>query len=453
MTSGKNIYSLSQLNRSIELHLLKVKSSFWIKTEIAQLQYNGGHAYLELIEKNENQIIARNRATIWKAELQVFKHRLKSIFDEVVKVGVNVLVEVSIKYHAVYGLSLQIEDIDESFSIGELERIRKENIAKLEQLGAFEWQKQLKLPMVAQRIAVISSSKAAGFEDFNQHLLSNNENYKFEVKLFKATVQGQNASEELLAALHKIDKDNFDVVVMIRGGGAKADLVAFDDYHLSYAVAKCELPVLTGIGHDRDLSIVDMVAHENFKTPTAVAHYLLDKAFGFDKKVDLKLERIHRILTEKIQFRKSTLRFHVTKTLPAFQKKIEQEHFKIEKQRFNLKNLITTNIDFEKFKLNQKKVYFSKLSTKREVEKLDQLWGHFQFSLKNRLKEEKYKLSMKEVSIRSKDPLEVLALGYSMTLKDGKLVNPQQLKKGDKIQTHTHHKIIESIVDKIDEKL
>ncbi|MBD0402129.1 exodeoxyribonuclease VII large subunit [Flammeovirga sp. EKP202] len=453
MTSGKNIYSLSQLNRSIELHLLKVKSSFWIKTEIAQLQYHSGYAFLELIEKNENQIIARNRATIWNPELQVFRHRLKSIFDEVLKVGVNVLVEVSIKYHAVYGLSLQIEDIDETFSIGELERIRKENIAKLEQLGAFEWQKQMKLPIVPQRIAVISSSKAAGFEDFKQHLLSNKDNYKFSIKLFKASVQGQNASEELIAALHKIDTDDFDVVVMIRGGGAKADLVVFDDYHLSYAVAKCGLPVLSGIGHERDLSIVDRVAFENFKTPTAVAHFLLDKAFGFEKKIDLKLERIHRMLTEKVHFRKSTLKFHFTKTLPAFQKKIEQEHFKIEKQLLKLKSLITTKADFEKFKLNQKRVYFSRLSTKREVEKLDQLWGHFQISIKNRVKEEQYKLSMKEVTVKSKDPMEVLALGYSMTLKEGKLVDPQKLKKGDKIQTHTHLKIIESIVDKVDEKL
>ncbi|KXX69003.1 exodeoxyribonuclease VII large subunit [Flammeovirga sp. SJP92] len=453
MTSGKSVYSLSQLNRSIELHLSKVPSSFWIKAEVAQLQFNAGYAFLELIEKKDNQIIARNKATIWGAELKVFQHRLKSVFNEVLKVGVNILVEVSIKYHAVYGLSLQVEDIDESFSIGELERLRKESIAKLEKLGAFQWQKQLRLATVPQKIAIISSEKAAGFEDFKEHLLLNEYQYKFSVQLFKTSVQGQNASEQLITALHRVNEKDFDAVVIIRGGGARADLAVFDDYHLSYAVSKCEIPVLTGIGHERDLSIVDMVAYEHFKTPTAVASFLLDKASAFEKKIDVRLENIHRILSNKIQIGKSSLKFHITKTLPAFQKRIELEDFKIEKHLLKIKASSTAKINFERYKLKQKESYLSRKSIKRDDSRLDELWRGIQHIIQDKMKDEHHKLSLKEVKVKAKDPMEVLALGYSMTLKDGKLVNPSELKKGEKIQTYTHDKIIESIVDKVDEKL
>ncbi|NME69966.1 exodeoxyribonuclease VII large subunit [Flammeovirga aprica] len=453
MTSGKNVYSLSQLNRSIELHLSKVNSSFWIKAEVAQLQFNAGYAFLELIEKKDGHIIAKNKATIWGAELQVFKHRLKSVFNEVLKEGVNILVEVSINYHAVYGLSLQVQDLDESFSIGELERIRKESIAKLEKLGAFQWQQKNKLPLVPQRIAVISSRKAAGFEDFKEHLLANSSKYAFKLQLFSSSVQGQHAGEELIAALHKIDPNDFDVIALIRGGGAKTDLAVFDDYHLSFAIAQCKLPVLTGIGHERDLSIADMVSLKNFKTPTAVAHFLLDTTTNFENKIEDKLDSIIRNISDEIHLRKSVLKYHITKTLPSFQKKIEKQHFMVEKQLLQIQNMTSGKVDMERFKLRQKEVQFSKMSIKRGEDRLSHLWEGIKYTLKNRMKDEQYQLSLKEVGIRSKDPMEILARGYSMTLKEGKLINPEEIKKGDKIHTHTQGKIIESIVDKIDEKL
>lgn len=451
--SGKTIFTLSKLNKSIDNLINSINTSFWIKAEIAQIQYNSGHAYLELIEKKEGIIVAKNRATIWSSELMIFKHRLKSIFGDVLNQGSQVLVEVSIKYHAIYGLSLQIEDLDESYSIGEFERLRKETIEKLTKLGVFQKQGLLPLAIVPQKIAVISSKEAAGFEDFVNQINHNSKDYKFFIHLFPTIVQGQTASENIIKALKKVNVNDFDVIVIIRGGGSKTDLYAFDNFELALLIAEIKCPILTGIGHERDETISDMVAFKKFKTPTAVANFLVSRVEHFEVGIDKQINAIKNEINFTVQYLKSELKVHISNTIPGFNKKIVQEKYKIDKTFSVIENKINQNVTFEKYKISQKENQVKRISLKSNFEKLNYLWSTIEARINSIKKETQLKLSLIETNILSKDPEELLLKGFTMTLKEGKLINAEDIKKGDEIETHTNSKIIYSVVDKIEKKL
>lgn len=451
--NGKNIFTLAQLNKSIELHLQKVNASFWIKAEISQLQYHNGHAYLDLIEKKEGAIIAKNRATIWNSELLIFQHRLKSLLGEVLKNGVNILIEITVHYHPVYGLSLQVEDLDETFSIGELERLKRETIEKLTKQGVFNLQQKLSIPIVPQQIAIISSNAAAGYEDFYNQLTKNNHLIKFNCSLFHTKVQGDGASNMIRKAIAEINPKDFDVIVIIRGGGSKADLLAFDDYELALDIARCSLPVLTGIGHERDEAIADMVSFLKFKTPTAVANYLIDHVNNFQLSIDELYVKIQNMIDQKVVNATNTLKVHVNKTLPSFRQKIEEENHKVEKRQLKITHFLNRKVEREKLKLTFTEKFFRNFSAKQNKDLINKKWEAIQSLFKYKLREEVHKMSLLEVKIESKDPKYLLKKGYSMTLLDGKLADPTNLKVGDKIQTITNKKIIDSTVDKVSENL
>lgn len=247
--------------------------SWWVKAEISSLSERGGHMYLELVDGKS----AKMRATCWAGTKEMLQAYFASETGQRLQAGMAVLVEAEVQYHAVYGLSLSIVGIDPQYTLGDLARQRQQTIAQLQADGLMESQQLLPLPTLLRRIAVISSPSAAGYEDFKHQL--DNSGYAFMTRLFGATMQGETAPKSIIAALEAIaeSEERFECAVIIRGGGATNDLSCFDNYALCAVCAQFELPVISGIGHTRDISILDMVAHEALKTPTAVAEWLIHR--------------------------------------------------------------------------------------------------------------------------------------------------------------------------------
>jgi exodeoxyribonuclease VII large subunit len=260
---------------------LALPDFYWVMAEIAELKDNSaGHCYLELIEKNadEKNAKARVRAIIWSNRYRFLKAFFENSTGETLKEGLKVLVKIKVEYHELYGLSLIISDIDPAFTIGEMAIRRQLIIKRLEQEGILTMNKDLSFPFVPQRIAIISSQNAAGYTDFINQLTSNSFGYVFYTALFESSLQGAETEQGVINALDRIalSSELFDLVTIIRGGGSQSDLSWFDNYNIAYHVTQFPLPVLTGIGHDKDVSVTDMVAYLSLKTPTAVADYIID---------------------------------------------------------------------------------------------------------------------------------------------------------------------------------
>ncbi len=297
MNNSDKIISLYQLNIIIKGILEEeiFTSPLWIMAEISELKVaQNGHCYLELAEKQGKRIVAKARGTIWNSRYPL----LKSYFEEktgmLLERGIKILFRAEVRFHELYGFSLNILDIDPTYTLGDLARQREEAIARLKEEGIFELNKELYLPVVIQRIAIISSKEAAGYEDFLSILNNNPYKYKFKTKLFPSLMQGEQAATSLINALDKIyvEIDNFDIVVIIRGGGSKLDLNVFDNYEVAANVAQFPIPVITGIGHTRDLSVVDMVANYALKTPTDVADEILNHNREFENSMEEKVATI-----------------------------------------------------------------------------------------------------------------------------------------------------------------
>ncbi len=282
-------FTLSELNAAIkEAVETAFPETVWLIAEIAEIRCNvRGHCYLELIEREGEKTKAQIRANIWAYAFRGIAAAFEKATGESLRQGMKVLLQVSVTFHEVYGLSLNIRDIDPAYSLGEMARKKREIIERLAKEGLLHLNKQIDLPIIAQRIAVISSSSAAGYGDFTNHLDNNPFHYKITYKLYQSSMQGGEAVADITAALHNIsrERDLYDAVVIIRGGGSQIDLNCFDTYDLAVAVARCPLPVITGIGHERDDTVVDLVAHTKLKTPTAVAEFLLSAMNSFEEKI------------------------------------------------------------------------------------------------------------------------------------------------------------------------
>jgi len=354
-TTNDNFISLFQLNRLIQESLkAKLNMAFWVKAEIAQAKENySGHCYLELVEKDPitDKIIAQSKGTIWAGTYRMLKPYFETTTGRKLTEGLKILICAKVEFHEVYGLSLNITDIDPSYTVGDLALKKAEIIKRLKKEGVFDINHELQLPIVPQRIAVISSEKAAGYIDFISHLKNNPFNYRFESKLFPAFMQGDKSEESIVNALELINEkiNNFDVVAIIRGGGSQADLSCFDSYWVSLNVAQFPIPVLTGIGHEQDDSIVDMVAHTRLKTPTAVADFLINCLGNFEVSLDnfnsliVELTRksisdyrsilentlsiLPLIFKERIYKETSTLSIFINQTSKIIEKKIQSWNY------------------------------------------------------------------------------------------------------------------------------
>lgn len=304
----RKIYTLSQVGTAIKKRIEEAThgQAFWIKAEIASIRFTK-HAYLELVEHKGDEKVAVMRGSIWLSSLHRIRQELGDDSRNILKEGVEILFLARTHFHLVYGLSLAIEAIDLNFNISALERRKRETIATLKEEGLFHRNRLLALPLVIQRIALISSVGTAAYEDLMRHLQGNEHGYKYHVQVFHSAVQGDAAAAEIRAAIASIDPQRFDVVVLIRGGGSKLDLEPFNDLELARAVARLPLPVLTGIGHEVDISVLDLIANSPHKTPTAVADFIVDRMLYFETGMTGMLMEIHNTMLTKFSAHKETL--------------------------------------------------------------------------------------------------------------------------------------------------
>ncbi len=314
----------------------------WVVGEISQIQENyNGHCYMELVEfKRESKpVVAKARAVVWESDYRMIKAFFHSTTGSYLKAGMNVLVKARAQFSVIYGLSLVITDIDPSFTVGELELKRQQTVAKLQQDGCMDMNSQVKLPALPSRLAVISSATAAGYRDFMNHLANNEYGIKFKTTLFASVMQGDDAPSSVIASLEKVAEvsDEYDAVVIIRGGGAVMDMVCFDDYDLALNIAQFPLPVITGIGHDHDFHVADMVAHTYLKTPTAVADFFVDifveendklarlyqrSLLTLQRKVSTEIEKITKIKA-RLQMRATEVVYAKNMALDVIEKRLE----------------------------------------------------------------------------------------------------------------------------------
>lgn len=394
-----NYISLAQLNEKIDdaLYGLSIRPN-WVMAEIAELKSSGGgHIYMDLIEKENNKVIAKIPATIWYNTGVMLRRKFGRDLSRILKKGNKVLLQVRVTYHLVYGLKLTVMDLDASATIGALELRRLETIRRLQEGGYLEVNSRLELPMALQRIAVISSPNAAGYGDFINQLASNSFGYRVNYQLFASAMQGDKVEREMPQQLQEIaqQKERFDAVAIIRGGGSKLDLEAFNNYQLAIAIALHPLPVLTGIGHQQDETVADLVAHTSIKTPTAVAEYLLDSFLQF--------EQVLYGFGEQIQ--------HATQRL-------------LTEQQYLINNL-NSRLQFKSAHLLQK-----------EEAQLEQLQIRLERSAKQRLKRENLQLELLERTFQLFNVENLLQRGFSITRKNGKVIKESSpLEVGDMVET------------------
>ena len=332
-TTGINLSELlDKAKQAIESGL---PDSYWLTAEINEIKTNAsGHCYLSLIEKEENgeQLKAKVAATIWASTFRLIKPYFESSTGRPLSAGLKVLVKANIQFHTLYGISLNITDIEPSYTVGSMALQRRNTIAQLQSEGVFDMNRELEFPLLPQRIAVISSEQAAGYQDFIHHLYENDAGYTFAVTLFPSSVQGVAAVAEIITALDTINNSQqaFDVVAIIRGGGATADLICFDDYTLAAHVAQFPLPILTGIGHNKDESVVDMVAHQSLKTPTAVADYLIDCLASQEAELEALGDIMENIAVTVLNKEKHALSLLKEQLAIYSRKQLQQEQFKLQ---------------------------------------------------------------------------------------------------------------------------
>lgn len=298
----RSFLTLSQLCLKIQDALYqKMEAAYWVKAEIASLTVNKGHAYFELIEKSAiGEVVAKSRATCWRSIFSGLHEEFMRVTDAALHPGLEVLLNVEVQYHAVYGLALNIIHIDPVFTLGEFQKQKNLTISLLQKEGLWDKQKQLSLPILVRQIAVVSSSTAAGYEDFCVQLQETG--LPFEVKLFHASMQGAEMEQSIIDALETISKDaaRWDVVIIIRGGGDTIDLSYFNSYILCRHVARFPLPIITGVGHTRDVSILDQIAFLSLKNPTAVASFFVQLFYNQVAILQTLRDRLYRTMEQQI---------------------------------------------------------------------------------------------------------------------------------------------------------
>ncbi len=427
--------SLYELNRCIaEVINTTFDDHYWVVAEISEIRTaSNGHCYLELIEKSprSNAIVARARATIWSNRWMLCRETFESVTGQRLAAGMKILVCVVVQMHEAYGFSLNIVDIDPSFTLGELALRRQEIIKRLNDEGIIDMNKEIDIPLLPQRIAIVSAQNAAGYGDFCHQLSNNDYGVCFYTHLFAAAMQGAATEKSIIAALDRIyrHQDLFDLVVIIRGGGGTADLNSFDSYDLAVNVANFPLPVIVGIGHERDNTILDMVSHTRVKTPTAAAALLIDNLNTAERRIDDARQRIANLTSRKMEVEKLRLS-RLAERLPALFGSVK------DKQEARL-DILQERL----FRLAE-----IRLSNCENI--VGQLEKKISLTAEHLLMVEKHRLELLEGRAQNLDPQLLLRRGYSITLVGGKaLRDPSQVKQGDKIETRLEKGTITSIID------
>lgn len=456
--AAKDILSLYQLNQQIKAVLTEsFNAPVWVRAEVAEFRENrNGHCYLDLIEKSSdsNQIVARSKAIIWSYTYRMLKPYFETTTGRSLGSGLKVLVQVQVEFQEVYGLSLVIRDIDPTYTLGDLEQRRREVIQRLQQEGVFDMNRELDLPLVPQRIAIISSPTAAGYGDFINQLDSNEHGIKFYHHLFSATMQGDQASESITKAFDRIYENIsfFDVVVIIRGGGASLDLICFDDYWLAYHITQFPIPVVTGIGHERDQSVADLVAHSALKTPTAVAEFIIGHASRFLEIINEYSENLEELARGELDDEKTKLANIMAHFSPRVNMIIQQKKHNLEGVIRGLPTGVKYLLQQQKHKITDFVInikQFQQQSVITGKAKLIEKQKYLEVLAHSLIKHQKKQLQYFEKDNRLNDPFEVLKRGYTLTYSDGKLIKDGQvLKDGSHIETRFRDGEVASVVVK-----
>lgn len=425
---------LYQLNTLVKQELKnRFPDTFLVVAEIADVKENrSGHCYLELVEKREGDdaVIATARATIWAFTYRMLKPYFETTTGKSLQRGIKVLVSVEIVFHELYGYSLNVKNIDPTFTVGDLERKRKEIIDRLTQEGVIDMNRELELPMLPKTIAVISSPTAAGYGDFVDQLHRNVYGYAFHTKLFPAVMQGEKTTESIIAALERIYEYEslFDVVVIIRGGGSQTDLGSFDSYDLAANVAQFPIPVLAGIGHERDETIVDRVAYRSVKTPTAAAAFLIERFNEAEGRLEAAKDSLMREAKRILQDEKTRQVVKITELKQFTRLFLEGQE--------NYLELASRRVD-----------HASKLFIGNRVNYLEQLKTRLSGKVAEILTANRYFLELAETKMKYADPKNILEKGFSITRVNGKAVRDSVLvQEGDILETELFKGVIRSEV-------
>ena len=412
---------------------------YWVEAELSECRENHGHCFMSLIQKDErgSTPVAKADARCWASKWMLIRPYFERTTGQPLRPGIKVLLKVYAQFHEAYGFSWIVTDIDPTYTLGDMARKRQEIIRQLKEEGVFDLQKELDLPVFCQRIAVISSETAAGYGDFCHQLSDNPYGFHFDVQLFPAIMQGEGVEQSIINALEQIYTLNsklstlnskLDCVVIIRGGGATSDMSGFDTLELAENVANFPLPIITGIGHDRDESILDMVSHTRVKTPTAAATLLIDHL----KAVLDTIEGAQSLITHYAQQKLSSLHSQLATIQEILPKLFSTVKIRQEACLDTYYQRIAHHMGLKLSTLN------SQLST---------LESRIPLVLERRLTSERHKLELFDEKLRALDPALLLKRGYSITLKDGKAVrDAQTLQKGDEIETRLANGTIHSTV-------
>ena len=431
MVNHLSLYELNSLVRDVIS--MSLPDSYWVEAELSEAREGyGGHCYMELIEKDEhsNTPIAKAHASCWRNRWMLLKPQFERVTGQRIHAGMKVLLKVHAQFHENYGFSWIVDDIDPTYTMGDMARKRMEIIQTLKEEGVFDLQKELKLPMFCQRIAVISSATAAGYGDFCNQLADNGYGLQFTTALFAATMQGEGVEQSVISALNRINEEweNWDCVVIIRGGGATSDLSGFDTLALAENVANFPLPIITGIGHERDESVLDMISFQRVKTPTAAAAFLVDHL----TEVYARIEDVQEAIVNYVK------------------RRLQVERMKFERLSTQIPTLFSLVKVRQSNRLDQ---LLNRLKVKAEripadgLHRLEMLEARLKEPVARKLERELHRIDMLSQRAIAQDPERLLSRGYSITLKDGKSIkDASQLKAGDEIETRFAKGVAKAVV-------
>ena len=454
----KNSLTLYELNALVrETLALEMPDEYWVEAELSEAREVRGHCYMELIQKDEysNTPVAKASAKCWASTWQLVKPHFMRVTGQEIHAGMKVLLKVYAQFHESYGFSWIVTDIDPTYTMGDMARKRMEIIRQLKEEGVFELQKELQLPMFCQHIAVISSANAAGYGDFVNQLENNEYGFRFHTQLFPAVMQGEGVEQSVIGALNKIFEsleckteslefasakddsslftlhsslDKFDCVVIIRGGGATSDLSGFDTLALAEHVANFPLPIITGIGHERDESVLDMVSHTRVKTPTAAAAFLIGHLKAVLDAIEDAEQRISSIVRQQMDMEKIRL-LHLSQQIPTlFSLVRSRQEASIDRLQGNLRLSVTRRLQEERHRLD---IHSHNLMP----------------VIERRLLRERHQLDMLNEKLEALNPELLLRRGYSITLSGGKVVKDASiLKSGDELETRLSKGTVRSVV-------
>lgn len=419
METALTLYELNNLVSEVISSVMP--DEYWVEAEISELRVVRGNCYMELVQKAEDTRtpVARASAKCWRTYWTLVQSSFERVTGRQICPGIKVMMRVHADFHEAYGFSWIVTDINPEYTLGDIARRRREIIARLKEEGVFDLQKELIIPLFAQRVAVISSDNAAGYDDFCNQLQNNEKGLAFSVKLYPAVMQGESTETSVIDALDRIykDEDKFDVVVIIRGGGATSDLSGFDTLSLAENVANFPLPIIVGIGHNRDESVLDLVANMSVKTPTAAAAFLIDRLAAVAARVDAAATSLSKYVTNRIEQEKSRIKYLST-VLPSLYAAVKsRENMRISRMSDSLYVAVRQIVASEKARLDLM------------PQRLSGAW-------RQAVTGESHRLQMLEQRVAASDPKRMLARGYTLTLHDGRAVTDlSSLKKGDMLTT------------------